>query len=347
MVGMGLLVFNSNNIPISIIIATVVFLAFLFFFWFNKKQLKKAIRKTNTNEASKDALLKFIDTVAGNAYLVILIFSTFFLNIINDVEEPKKLIEPFFTLLAIIVGALLLERFIGITDLFRFKKPNVYEKYLFLGQHNILIIILLAKIVRLQHQLPNKHQHQLVTKLLKNRLADNHTSGLNAFSEALNADMDVRKLAHKMLNYSHSERIKMLHLLFRFASLGTKFSDKENNFLMEISHDFKISKSNFEVIKAMYVTEPQKQKTAYNQQKKQKTTVHQPIHFSVKSAYQVLGLEFNSDPLAIKKAYRQLAMKYHPDRNIGLNQTEQQELEQKFRQITQAYELLKRYKNSD
>ena len=51
--------------------------------------------------------------------------------------------------------------------------------------------------------------------------------------------------------------------------------------------------------------------------------------------YEVLGVEKSADQEAIKKAYRKLAVKYHPDRNPG-----DKEAEDKFKEATEAYEVL-------
>lgn len=51
--------------------------------------------------------------------------------------------------------------------------------------------------------------------------------------------------------------------------------------------------------------------------------------------YEVLGVNKNSTPEEIKKAYRQKAMQYHPDRN-----PDDKEAEEKFKEAAEAYEIL-------
>ncbi len=53
--------------------------------------------------------------------------------------------------------------------------------------------------------------------------------------------------------------------------------------------------------------------------------------------YEVLGVPKNASDEEIKKAYRKLAMKYHPDRNQG---DAAKEAEVKFKEAKEAYEML-------
>ena len=52
--------------------------------------------------------------------------------------------------------------------------------------------------------------------------------------------------------------------------------------------------------------------------------------------YEILGVERGASADELKKAYRKLAMQYHPDRNAG-----DKEAEHKFKEINQAYDILK------
>ena len=55
-----------------------------------------------------------------------------------------------------------------------------------------------------------------------------------------------------------------------------------------------------------------------------------------KDYYAILGVNKNASTEEIKKAYRRLALKYHPDKNKGDKASET-----KFKEANEAYEILK------
>ena len=59
-----------------------------------------------------------------------------------------------------------------------------------------------------------------------------------------------------------------------------------------------------------------------------------------KDLYEVLGVSKGASEDDIKKAYRKLAMKYHPDRFATATEAEKKEAEGKFKEINHAYEVL-------
>ena len=54
--------------------------------------------------------------------------------------------------------------------------------------------------------------------------------------------------------------------------------------------------------------------------------------------YKILGISYDATEEEIKKAYRALSRKYHPDANIG--KPNQKELEEKFKEVQQAYSMI-------
>lgn len=60
-----------------------------------------------------------------------------------------------------------------------------------------------------------------------------------------------------------------------------------------------------------------------------------------KDYYQVLGVARNASEDDIKKAYRKMALKYHPDRLVNASEQDRKEAEDKLKEISEAYSVLK------
>lgn len=115
----------------------------------------------------------------------------------------------------------------------------------------------------------------------------------------------------------HPSRLQLLHFLFGIAKADTHVTESEIRQIYTISGYLGISSKDFESIKAMFFN-------------------------SRDNAYKILEIEKSATVDDIKKAYRKMAKKYHPDRVIHLGKEHQKGAEEKFRQVQEAYEQLQK-----
>ena len=62
---------------------------------------------------------------------------------------------------------------------------------------------------------------------------------------------------------------------------------------------------------------------------------------SLADAYKILEVDKSATDDEVKKAYRRMAMKYHPDKVEGLGEEVKRNAEAQFREINDAYESIK------
>ena len=113
----------------------------------------------------------------------------------------------------------------------------------------------------------------------------------------------------------HASRLQLLHFLFGIAKADGNVATSEVAIIEQIAQYLRISISDFESIKAMF-------------------------YKSQSNAYKILEIEKGSTPQAIKKAYRKMAKKFHPDKVQHLGEAHQKGAEEKFRRVQEAYEQL-------
>ncbi len=63
------------------------------------------------------------------------------------------------------------------------------------------------------------------------------------------------------------------------------------------------------------------------------------------SAYKVLNIDSNATDLEIKKAYRKMANKFHPDKIAHLGEEYQEIAQEKFKSVSDAYHKIKKDRN--
>jgi len=115
----------------------------------------------------------------------------------------------------------------------------------------------------------------------------------------------------------HPSRLQLLHFLFGIAKADGLVTDSEVRQIYTIAGYLGISARDFDSIKAMFYSDTE-------------------------NAYKILEITKTATDSEIKKAYRHMAKKYHPDKVIHLGEEHQNGAKEKFRQVQEAYEQLQK-----
>ena len=124
-----------------------------------------------------------------------------------------------------------------------------------------------------------------------------------------------------VLQTAYETRLQILHFLFGIANADGNISDIELQKLSQVATGMRLRLPDFESIKAMFVK-------------------------NTDNAYKILEVDSNASLDEIKKAYRKMAKKYHPDKLRGQDPAMIKGAEEKFREVQKAYETLMLQKNN-
>ncbi|NAS10836.1 TerB family tellurite resistance protein [Poritiphilus flavus] len=112
-------------------------------------------------------------------------------------------------------------------------------------------------------------------------------------------------------------RLQLLHFLFGIAQADGAVSPPEIDKIREIAGYLRVGHHDFESIKAMFIR-------------------------SADNAYKILEIDKGASDDEVKKAYRTMAKKYHPDRVNTADEAIKKGAEEKFKQVQKAYEEIQR-----
>ena len=116
---------------------------------------------------------------------------------------------------------------------------------------------------------------------------------------------------------TYETRLQIINLLFNVAKSDGNVSNYELEKLLEFSNLMKISRVDFESLKAMFIK-------------------------STNSDYKILEVDKSCTDSELKKAYRDLAKKHHPDKVQHLGEAYIKSAKEKFSRIQSAYENVKK-----
>ena len=186
---------------------------------------------------------------------------------------------------------------------------------------NVTLLVLSAAVMKADGNVKKSELDYVKRFFLQNFGQERAENYIKMLREILDKDYNIYEVSAQVGRYmDYSSRLQLLHYLFGIAASDGNVSDQEKDVVHTISSSMGISESDFASIKAMFVRE---------------NSVSQ-------NAYTILGIDASATDEEVKKAYREMAKKNHPDLVSNLGEEVRKAAEKKFQEINEAYETIKK-----
>jgi len=212
------------------------------------------------------------------------------------------------------------------------KQKQFKEKY---SDLSISLLVLMKLIMLADRKIQKKEKSFLKTFLVAEFGVEASEIGIKAFTKLkvpVN-NKELAKICYQIVeNTTYDERIQLLYILFDVANADKVITPTEEKRINNISILLKLSEQEYKTIKSMYIIE---------RKYKNKRTYVRVKTLQIQNAYNILGISKTCTNSELKKAFRKLAVKHHPDKFAHLGKAQTELAEQKFSKILEAYELIK------
>jgi DnaJ like chaperone protein len=183
------------------------------------------------------------------------------------------------------------------------------------------LLILTAAVMKADGKVMKSELNFVKDFLAKNFGANNLQNRIDILRQLLDKNIDVYQTCEKIrISFPYATKLQLLHYLFGIAVADNDCTKAEKDLIERIANLIGLSQADYKSIEAMYfqVTD---------------------------SAYVILQIERNATDEEVKKAYKRMCIKYHPDKVAHLGEEAQKAANEKFQEINNAYEQIKKERN--
>ena len=189
------------------------------------------------------------------------------------------------------------------------------------GDFIISVLVLFAKVMKADGKLL-KSELNYVKRFLKQQFGIHKTKELMVvFRDILEQDYPLKDVCKQIQrSMDHPSRLELIHILYGLSASDGHVHPEEIKIIQTMANYLNINKNDYESIKAMFAKDEE-------------------------AIFRVLEISPNASNDEIKKAYRKMANKYHPDKVSHLGKEMQKMAEEKFKAVNDAYQRLKKDRN--
>ena len=225
-------------------------------------------------------------------------------------------------------------------------RPSGAHRYSNTGSADDLsaaLLVLIAAVMKAD-SVVKKSELDLVKRFLVSNYGEERAKELLLkLRDLQQEDFPINEICQQIKqNTDYTTRYHMLDFLFSIADADGEITFPELNALRSISNRLGINGRDYLSIMSRHVGGGQSgYRGGSYYSGRASGGSGSSSQSSKKDPYKVLGLDSTATDEEIKKAYRRLAMKYHPDKVEGLGEEVKKNAEAQFREINEAYETLK------
>ena len=186
------------------------------------------------------------------------------------------------------------------------------------GDFLMSLLVLVAAVMKADGKVLKSELDYVKAYLVKSFGTEKTAEALALLKDILNQDIPVEQVCTQISQQlDYSSRLQLLHFLFGIAQADGSIDDSELKMIERIYYHMGVKSADYNSIKSMFI-----QENGW--------------------AYKILEVEKTASDDEIKKAYKKMAVKYHPDKVSYLGEDVQKAAKEKFQKVSEAYEKIKK-----
>ena len=185
----------------------------------------------------------------------------------------------------------------------------------------VSLIVLVAAVMKVDGKVVKSELDYVKHFFVRQFGQESAKESLQLLKDILKQDILVKDICIQISNnMDYSSRLQLLHLLLDISLADGAINKAESDLIDKISVALGISRNDFVSIKNMFIPETD-------------------------SSYKILEIERSATDDEVKKSYRKMAMKYHPDKVSHLGDDLRKAADDKFKKVNDAYNKVKKERN--
>ncbi|CAL2082576.1 TerB family tellurite resistance protein [Tenacibaculum sp. 190524A05c] len=199
------------------------------------------------------------------------------------------------------------------------KRPKVKSSTS--GDFEISLLVLASIVIKSDGNIDQRELDFVRSHFIELYGKERANRAFKLFNGVIKNEVSTRQVCIQIREHmSHSSRLQLIHFLFGIAKADEVVTASEEEVIRKIAGYLYINDRDYGSIKAMFYNEAD-------------------------AAYKILEIEKDASIDEIKKAYRRMAKKFHPDRLQDIGEEHLNAAKEKFQSIQNAYEKLKEERN--